>query len=350
MATDPYLFDSPWNENDNAIWLATTLGLQRNMDKYNFPAKLDINKRKQLVSLIQGEIGTISALHAPKLLRGEDTTPLQKEYFYEHYLTIDAFQQAHGGEGFILEETGEFFATLNMENHLHLQMLDCQGEIESAWMRLEKIETEIGKKVGFTYHPRFGFLTADPAESGTALTVSIFLQLPALIHLNGLDEFLLKSGDESIFVSGLQGTLDEIIGDLLVIRNNYTLGLSEEDIISSVRGFATKLLVREKGLRKSINESEHAALKDKVSRSFATLVHSYQIEAIEALDAISLLKLGVDLGWVTGVTIKELNSLFFNCRRAHLMAHAKETISPDALSHKRAEYLHKTLKSAALHI
>ena len=136
----------------------------------------------------------------------------------------------------------------------------------------------------------------------------------------------------------------------MVIRNNYTLGLTEENILSSVRSYATKLIVHEQGERKKLREEESTEMKNLVSRAYAVLVHSYKIDVAEALNAISLMKLGLELGWLTGVTTKDLNALFFSCRRAHLLAEVGEDFDPEELPHKRAEYIHKVLKKAELHI
>ena len=96
---------------------------------------------------------------------------------------------------------------------------------------------------------------------------------------------------------------------------------------------------------------ENGDLMDKVSRAFAILIHSYRMETKEALNEISLVKLGIDLGWVEGVTAAELNHLFFHCRRAHLLVALKEPeMSLEQVPHKRAEFIHKTLKNAKLKI
>lgn len=36
---------APWNENPNSIWLASTILLNRNIENYNFPAKLPVEKK-----------------------------------------------------------------------------------------------------------------------------------------------------------------------------------------------------------------------------------------------------------------------------------------------------------------
>ena len=198
--------------------------------------------------------------------------------------------------------------------------------------------------------PKFGYLTADFNECGTALIVSVYLQVPALIHTEKIDEFLEKNLDESISVAGIQGDPTEIIGDIVVLKNNYTLGISEESIISSLRTFTTKLLVQENAARSQIRRTQNPEIKDKVSRAVGILVHSYQIEAIESLNALSLLKLGLEMGWVEGITPAMLNLLFFNCRRSHLLRQFPEKINQEDIIHKRSEYIHKALKDIHLTI
>jgi protein arginine kinase len=341
---------SLWSQNSNPIWLATQLRLQRNIEKFNFPQKLPAEKRKQLVSLVSKELLSVPGLTNPQILKADNTSPMEKEFIYEHFLTSNGFVQAHSGEAFVIDDSGRFFATVNLNDHIQFYYLDTEEDIENSCNALERIEVELGKKLKYSYSHRFGFLTADPADCGTALTVSIFLQLPALIHSDELNEFIMEHQDDSILTTGLQGTLDEITGDLLVIRNNYTLGMSEEGILSSVRSYATKLIVHEQGKRKQLEQEDCPVMKDKVSRAYGVLAHSYQIDAKEALNAISLLKLGASLGWMTGVTMEELNALFFGCRRAHLLSLFETDPALEEIPHKRAEYIHSILEKAELHI
>lgn len=347
---------SPWEKNSNSIWLASALTLNRNIEKFAFPLKLESKKRKQILEAVNKEVFKLKEFKSGISLVSEETTPNEKEFLHEHFLTPQTFHQAHSGEGFIVDKAGQFFVAVNFQDHLLLRMINCDTELEDDWNQLMKIEMSLGKAIKYAYSEKFGFMTADPFACGTGLSVSTYLQLPALIHTGEIEEFLHSHQDNSIKVTGLQGEIvqgtQENIGDVVVIENNYTLGVTEENILSSVRSFGTKLLVLEKSIRKKIkeNEKDYTELKDTVSRAYGLLIHSYQIEAIEAMDEISLLKLALDLGWISGVTIEQLNDLFFNCRRAHLVRHFKEDISQADLPHKRAEYIHKTLKKAKLEI
>lgn len=341
----------PWDNNENNAWLATTINIYRNLEKFKFPGKLDTDRQRQIVSVIGKELSACPLLSNPAVLDSEKMTPLQKEFLVEHFLSSQSFQHVHNGEAFAFDDTGEFLATINMTDHIHFQLIDCRGELESAWNRLVDIETSIGKSVSYSFSHKYGFLTADPTTCGNALSISVFLQLPGLVHSEKIDETLERLAEDSISISGIQGNPTEIIGDVLVAQNNYTLGVTEENIISSLRSFTTKILVEENSIRSKIRHEESAEIKDRVSRAFGILIHSYQIEAVEALNALSLVKLGVELGWVKGISTQALNRLFFNCRRAHLLFQfPSDSIKAEELPHKRAEYIRSSFKDVHLTI
>ena len=170
----------------------------------------------------------------------------------------------------------------------------------------------------------------------------------ALIHTHKLEKILDATQEDALTISGIQGNPNEIIGDILMIQNNYTLGLTEENILSSMRSFITKIISEETNARHQIKRSDSADLKDKVSRAFGILIHSYQIEAIEALNALSLLKLGLEANWISGIDMQKLNELFFTTRRSHLLYDSKEKINQEEIPHKRAEKIHRALKDVKL--
>lgn len=349
--SDPILrLQRPWDNNDNSIWLASTLSLIRNLEKFKFPVKLDADRERQLISVIDKELMASKHLKKPNILRAEQAQPFQKQFLVEHFLTTESFQQAHAGEAFVIDDTGEFLVTLNMRDHIHFHLLDTQGELESAWNRIVQLESSIGESLNYMFSPKYGFLASDFNQCGTGLIVSVFLQVPALVHTEQIDTALEKLADDSLYVSGIQGNPTEIIGDIIVAQNNYTLGVTEESVIANLRAFTTKMMVEEHSAKSKISHDKSNEIKDRVSRAFGILIHSYQIEAIEALNALSLLKLGIELDWTTGISLKELNRLFFNCRQAHLLYNCGTNVKQEEILHKRAEFIHKSLANAKLTI
>ncbi len=343
--------DQPWANNDNMIWLVSTVSISRNVEKFPFPAKLDLARRKQIIALISKNLLKESQLKEPILLKVEEMTPVEKELFAEHFLANSNFQQLHSGEAFVLDGSGVFLAGINIDNHIQFELMEIKGELENAWNQLVKIEMSLGTKFNYAFSSRFGFLTSEPAISGTGLVLSGYLQPSALIHTNKISETLNRLKNDRLIFTSIRGGIEEYVGDILVVKNNYSLGVTEESIISNLRLFITKLLVEENSIRSQLKQKENGEIMDKVSRAFGILIHSYRMETQEALNEIALIKLGVDLGWVEGVTPSALNHLFFHCRRAHLLSDLKDIeIPPDQILHKRAEFIHRTLKDAKLKI
>ncbi len=341
---------SPWKENTHTVWLASTLTLTRNIAKYKFPTKLDKEREEQVISLLFDGLKPCEQLNHPQLFKSEGMAPLDKEFLLEHFLIIDSFHMAHSGEGFVIDQGSDFLGIMNLNNHLQLHLLDTDQEIEKAWNRLIKIEECVGKKVDFAFTPRFGFLNTDYSKAGTGLSITLFLHLPALIHTGELAELLEKEKEDEIEILGLQGNAKEMIGDLLLARNRCSIGLTEEYLLTSLRMWATRAVVAEVSCRKRAKEGNNEVLKNKVTRALGLLTHSYQMETVEALNALSLIKLGVELGWILAPSTLSLTPIFFNCRRAHLLHQLDKKVDVQELPRKRAEYLQGIAKQLTLTI
>jgi len=347
----PYLLQHTlWENEINPIWLSTTFTLHRNLAKFNFPPKINAAQMTQTCSLIQEQLSKNPSLQNPLFLKAEMLSPLDKEFLFEHFLCPEGFQNTLDGQGFAIDQSGQFFAEVNIQNHLQLHLIDGKGSWEKAWNHLNQIEMAIASAAPFSFSQKFGYLTSDPSLCGTALSVQAFLHLPALIRTHQLQETLIKQAEEGIAFSGMQGTLDDIVGDILVVQNRFTLGESEEGILHSIHSMAMKLMALEKTLRSHLKTSSSGEIKDQVSRALGLLLHSYQLQAKETLDALSLMKLGASIGWVVGITDETLNHLFFQCRKAHLLhlLGNLELTDLQDIAHKRAEFLHQHMKSVSL--
>jgi protein arginine kinase len=339
----------PWENHVDPIWTASTFVLHRNLSKFCFPPKLSGPQMVPMISTLQSSLMKNPLLKTPFFLPAEKLSPLDKEYLFEHFLSQSNFQNTMEGQGFLVDESSCFLAMLNIDDHIQLQLVDAQGNWDHSWNLLSQIDTALGESLDYAFSSRFGYLTSDPGLCGTGLEVYVYLHLPALIRTGKLSETLLKENDEEIIATGMQGTLDELVGDFILLKNRYTLGVSEEHILKNLYAAAMKLMAIEKTLRAQLSQENNAEIKDQISRAYGLLMHSFQLQTKEALTSLSLIKLGIDLGWVKGINDKKLNEIFFKCQRAHLAHFYKlSEIDPKAILHTRAEFIHSELKPAEL--
>ena len=286
----------PWEKDSNPIWPASTFVLRRNLVKFLFPPKLESPQIQQTLEMFKTPLLSFPDFVQPLLLRAETLSALDKEFLHEHFICSETFQNTFNGQGFVVDNLGRFLALLNIEDHLQLLWIDCKGDWENTWNALMKLESSIGNAVDYAFSPKFGYLTSDPLYCGTGLTVTAYLHLPALIHTGQLSETLIKQKEEGVSAAGMEGNSDDLVGDLLAVSNNYTLGVTEDSILHSVHSTAMKLMASEKKLRTHLQEENNPEMKDRVSRAYGLLIHSYQLQTKEALQALSMIKLGIDLG------------------------------------------------------
>lgn len=342
---------TPWDAGSNPIWPATAFTLHRNLSRYNFPPKLSAAHFQQTLMSLSENLLQSPSLEKAQFIKAEALDANDKEFLYEHFLCTEGFQNTLSGQGFVIDNSAYFLALINIDDHLQLRQIECQGNFESAWNKLNQIETALGSATEFAFSPRFGYLTSDPRQCGTGLIVQAYLHLPALIHTEQLPSTLQKQKEEGIIAAGMGGSLDDLFGDLLVLQNSYTLGLSEENILHDMHSTAMKLTALEKTLRTHLKNEDNLDMKDQISRAYGLILHSYQLQTKEALSALSLIKLGVDLDWIGGISDSTINTLFFQCRRAHL-SHilGQHLIDPHEIARKRAEFVHKHIQSIQLKI
>jgi protein arginine kinase len=350
--TLPHLknLDLFWKGNNNSIWLATTLALHRNIEKFNFPQMLELTKKKQLAELTFGALKEHSIIQQPVECFFDSMLTLERDLLYEHFLLFEPLKDSILGQSFLFTEKGDILIKMNVQDHIEICALEQSEQLETALEKIQAIEKGLEKNIKFAFSPKFGYLTEDPTLCGTGLVVKAFLHIPALIETGEVDSFLHNSDSEGVSLTGLHGSSEEIIGDMVVITNRWTLGTTEESILSLIRTTAMAITTREKEVRGKLERSQphDETIYDKISRMLGTLKYSYTMDTSETLRALSLAKLGIELGWLQGISIEELNRLLFDLRRAHIAAQFNWAISRPEINHERASLLRILFEKVSL--
>lgn len=306
----------PFTYTDDPIFLACSYQLKRNIAKHNFPHKMAKGERQNVLDWAKNGC---PGFELRQELEGSD-----KEKLSELYLLGPELQNLSEGAALLLND--HLFVGVNLQDHLMIQGISSGNEAKTLWKEMLELEKRLGANMEFAFHPRFGFLTANMHECGCAFQLKAYLHLPGLLNFGNISEAL--SHEEDVQLLNIDS-----MGSIAVITNPTSLGVHEDHIIHTLHGVALKLANAERSFREHL--AEHTEVKDKVMRAFGLLTHSYQLELKEALDALSLIKLGLDLGLATGMESKDINPLFTAVQRGQL--------SSDDVGHARASYIHQAL-------
>ncbi len=275
-----------------------------------------------------------------------DAAPqIDRDLLVERHLISKPHAAAEGARGVAISPSDEDVAIMvNEEDHLRIQVLRSGLQLEEAWDQITKIDDALESKLDYSFHPRFGYMTACPTNLGTGIRVSVMLHLPALKLTGEIEKVFRAAKDMRLAVRGLYGEGTEATGDLYQISNQTTLGKAEDEIVSDFKHLVIpKIIDYEVHARKSLIGNQTAALDDKVYRAVGLLKSARLIASEETLFLLSHLRMGVNLGRVKGIDVQTINELMLQTQPAHLQKILGKKLEGDARRSARADYIRQRL-------
>jgi protein arginine kinase len=189
----------------------------------------------------------------------------------------------------------------------------------------------------YAFDPQLGYLTACPTNLGTGMRASVMLHLPGIVLAEQAAQVMKAVGKIGLAVRGLYGEGTEALGHLFQISNQHTLGEKETDIITQIEKVIDGVVRAEKTARMRLFEDQSTMLKDQVGRAYATLRYAHILNSKEALNFLSLVRLGADLDMIPGCDRGILDLLLLEIQPAHLQLRAQRELTPEERDEMRAE-------------
>ena len=150
--------------------------------------------------------------------------------------------------------------------------------------------------------------------------------------------------DMDLVVRGLFGEGTEAVGDFFQLSNQTTLGVSEESIVNQfTESIVPKIAEYESLARAELLENNANAIDDKIQRALGVLRSARLVSSQEALFLLSQIRMGVNLGRVSDISIRTINELFMLTQPAHLQFNSGEPMNPDKRDATRAEIIRSKL-------
>jgi protein arginine kinase len=152
-------------------------------------------------------------------------------------------------------------------------------------------------------------------------------------------------GKIGLAVRGLYGEGTEALGNLFQISNQHTLGEAEPEIIAQIEKVIEGVVRSEVTARAKLKEDHHTMLRDQVGRAFALLRYAHILTSKEALNLLSMLRLGADLDLIGNCDRSLIDMLLLEIQPAHLQLNAARELSPEERDGMRAELTRARLQS-----
>ena len=331
---------------DSSIAISSRIRLARNLKNFPFSTTA---KPKHLSDIC--ELVTAAAADAPTLPPEEcltfdiaDMSPNDRGILEERGLANKEFLSGSAHSRLIAKSDGSCSIMVNGEDHLRIRCLAPGFQLDKVWQTIDGLDNELAAHLEYAFDNQLGFLTCSPTDAGTGLKASVMLHLPGLIMTGKLAPTIHGVSKLNLEFKSFFGDGTEYHGNLFQISNQVTLGDTEAGIIEKLSQVVRQLIVHELSARQLIIEKDQAALLDHVGRSYGILRHGYKISLKEALNCLSGIRLGVDMGLFSHVDMSKVNEMFLTVHSAHLQKNAGKTLSAAEKDIFRASYCRNELK------
>jgi protein arginine kinase len=232
---------------------------------------------------------------------------------------------------------------INEEDHIRIQVLFPGLQMKQAWELANEIDDWLESHLNFAFDEKCGYLTSCPTNVGTGIRASVMLHLPALAMTQQLNRLLPAITQVGLAVRGIYGEGSEALGQLYQVSNQVTLGLDENEILENLQGVVRQMIEHEHTARGRLQEVSLIQLEDRVHRSYGTLAHCRIIDSKEAMSLLSDVRLGIDLGFIRGVSASVMNELMVMIQPGFLQQYAGERLNAEQRDIRRARLIRERL-------
>lgn len=330
----------------NKIVISSRVRLARNLQKFPFPGRAEKALRIECCRLLREAVEPLPQMAEGWAENMENLSALDKQILVERHL-ISREHAAQGvGSAVVLSRDQAFSVMINEEDHLRMQCVLPGLQIDQAWEAIDELDTAIESRVDYAFSPRFGYLTACPTNVGTGIRVSAMLHLPALVLDDQINRIIQAVNKLGLAVRGLYGEGTEALGNVFQVSNQRTLGESEEQIIERLSKVIAQIIEQENDARGRLLERKPRAVLNHIGRAYGILANAHSMPSKEAINLLSLFRLGIDLGLFENVARTLTDELFLLVQPAHLQLLVRDRrLNAEQRDFLRADLLRERLAS-----
>ena len=330
------------NGKDSDVVISSRVRLVRNLNGFKFLSKCSKEEQEKILEKIKEIVPSLG--YGLKYLKLEDIDDVTKLSLVEKHLISPEFVMNNNAKkAIIVNDEENICIMLNEDDHIKLQVFSSGQELENLMNLAIELDEKIGEILDYSYNKNFGYLATSPINIGTGMKASVIVHLPALTYTGNLSKVLRIVNNFGMSVRGLYGEGTQNQGDMYLISNNQTIGVTEKEIIANVKNIAEKVIEQERTARKFLGKNT-LELEDKVYRSYGVLTYAAKLSSDECKKLLSDVKLGVDLGIIKELDDSKIKKLELYTKSGNLQKYFGKTLEGYEREIKRAEVIKKIMQ------
>lgn len=328
-------YESKSNNSDTVMY--STVCLMRNLADTVFPDRMNDEQHRSVAKRVLACVKNSPLAKEYDMLNLAEFSKAKALSYAEKRLVSENFPLSGKPAYLLLSQNEDVSVMLNSEDHIRIKSFAPGQDLMQAYNKANDLDDIFigGLKIAFS--DKYGFLTSSPADLGTAMRASVVLHLPALAEnnlINKLSQTVSKLG------LSLHAMYEDGAGDIYVLTNRVTLGITEKSAIYNTNAVCEQIVNQERKARETLCES--VDFQDKIYRALGVLKLARRLSAKEFLSGISLVRLGVAMGYFD-YSYSLLEDMIYNLFDATLVDSSKSDLSKEMCESLRAQIVREKL-------
>ncbi len=330
------------NSINNGIVISSRIRLARNLSNVKFPHRLDIEDAKDIIKKVENvfykdEFNTERYKTKELWNRTEEENIID----FEKHIISKKLLNNSSKAAYIVNKDETVSIMINEEDHIRIQCITAGFNLEKAYDMADKIDDLLESGLDYAFHEKIGYITACPTNCGTGIRASVMLHLPALTIKNELSKVVNSVSKLGMTIRGLFGEGSNAMGHLYQLSNQVTIGIEEKEIIKNLSNVVKQVIYLEKSKRNEMNSTIKYQFEDKIFRALGALKYSRMITYKEAINHLSYVRLGIEMGIIEDINYKKINGLLVGMSDYSILK--KEIPTSKEYQVKRSDMIRKKL-------
>lgn len=306
--------------SESDVVLSSRIRLARNLCGIPFPNRADAKQLAEVVSQAQTAISELQKSGGQyDSIKLDSLTPLDRFILVERHITSPHHVQDPNERSIILRDDAAVSILINEEDHIRIQCMRPGLDLMKAYACANTIDDALESVLDLAYNEQLGYLTSCPTNIGTGLRASVMLHLPGLVLTKQIQRMVTAATQLGMAVRGIYGEGTEASGNIFQLSNQLTLGYSEQEIVDNLTSVARQVVEQERNARGTLLMEAGNSLKDRIWRAYGVLRFARSMSGQEAVNLLSEVRLGVDLGILDNIEPQIFNELLVAIRPHYLV-------------------------------
>ncbi len=334
---------------ESDVVISSRLRMARNLASYPFLSRLTGEQRIAIIQEVGEAVKRSNFLKNAYFISSTELSELDRKFLLERHLVSRELFLEEGRSAVAITPDEMVSLMMIEEDHLRLQVFQSGLNLVETWRIADEIDNELEKDLDYAFDGTLGYLTACPTNVGTGIRASCMLHLPSLVLTKQVHKVLQALSKLNLAVRGLYGEGTQASGNFFQFSNQITLGQPEEEIISNLEGVIRQVITHEREAREYLKKKRKSKMEDQIWRALATLKSARMMSSSEAIQLLSLVQVGIDVGVLEGqVTHTDLNQLFLLIQPAHLQKMNGKELSATERDARRASRIREYFAKVVL--